>query len=427
MTTNRALVIIDLQNEFLSSQGRFPVLGSSGDSLLQNLVLIVPKFRQSGGKIIWIRSIYAYTPSEPVRGLRTTHTGDTPCCEAGSWNSEFHPLVLSLQQESDLIVLKSNYSAFEETVLQQTLETFGITDVYFCGLLSGTCVLASVVDAVQMPFKVFAISDCLGYRREQSHNYALGRMGDLLVNLVTTDQAVSMAPPPTRAIPVLYYVNGSIPSWRVQIALNEKKIAVHQIRMKVMTQPKPTRLPAFLEQNHRGKTPVFVDTDPEGTTVNESLALLMYLETYYPQTPLLPPVEQRKYRARIMSLVQETENLHIAFDALEEGYFEARDARVLSNFKISHQPSLVQALYHELEFWEKYASESTQFIGGAEEFTLADCAFYPLLGYLLRRGFRFGEEWPGLERYHEAVSLREAVQLAQPEGWVGPGRLDLFA
>jgi len=227
--------------------------------------------------------------------------------------------------------------------------------------------------------------------------------------------------------PELYYVNGSIPSWRVQLALYEKGIEVNQIRMKVMTHPKPTRLPAFLALNHRGKTPVFIDTDKERTTVNESLAVLMYIETYYPDTPLLPALDQRKYRARILSLIQETENLHNAYDALEEAFFDARDSHTTVEFKTKTRPPLLQSLYKELAYWETYASQSTGgFIGGGQEFTLADCAFYPILGYMLRRGFEFGQRWPGLQRYHAAVWERGSVKRAQPEGWVGVGKTNVF-
>lgn len=214
-------------------------------------------------------------------------------------------------------------------------------------------------------------------------------------------------------------------SWNTWL-IDQQGIEVEQIRMKVMTYPKPTRLPSFLELNHRGKTPVFIDSDAERTTINESLAVLTYLETYYPQTPLLPPMGQRKYRARILSLMQETENLHNAYDALEEAFFEARENGMTFEFKNITRPLLLESLYNELSFWEKYASASTRFIGGGEEFTLADCAFYPILGYMIRRGFLFETHWPGLRRYHEAVWQRESAKKAQPEGWVGKGNTNVF-
>jgi len=196
--------------------------------------------------------------------------------------------------------------------------------------------------------------------------------------------------------------------------------------MKVMTYPKPTRLPYFLALNHRGKTPVFVDTDPERTTINESLAILTYLEKYYPQTPLLPPTEQRKFHARVLKLVQETENLHNAYDELEDAFFDARVKNTTQIFHDTTRPALLRTLYKELQFWEKYASESEGFIASGQSITLADCAFYPLLGYMLRRGFEFNERWKGLKGYHERMWERDSVKKAQPEGWEGRGKADTF-
>lgn len=125
--------------------------------------------------------------------------------------------------------------------------------------------------------------------------------------------------------PKLYYVNGSIPSWRVMMALYEKGIQFELVRLKVMSTPKETRLPNFLALNHRGKAPVFIDVLPASTPgvpptikVNESLAILQYLETYHTEKPLLPPISQRAARALAMSHIRETENLRNLYDALED-------------------------------------------------------------------------------------------------------------
>jgi glutathione S-transferase len=199
--------------------------------------------------------------------------------------------------------------------------------------------------------------------------------------------------------------------------------------MRVMTVPKPTRLPQFLAINPRGKTPVFIDTDKERTTVNESLAILFYLETYYPdRKALLPPMDQRSARARVLSLIQETENLHYAYDNLEDAFFESRNNNTPHEFIHTIRPPLIKALFEELRFWETYASNSKKFIAGGEEFTLADCAFYPLLAYMLRRGFELDGKWPGLNRYYNAVWDMEggAARKAQPEGWDGVGKANVF-
>ncbi|MGK3990290.1 glutathione S-transferase N-terminal domain-containing protein [Sorangium sp. So ce136] len=94
----------------------------------------------------------------------------------------------------------------------------------------------------------------------------------------------------------IFYVNGSISSWRVQLALHEKALAFDGRRMRVMSTPRPTRQPEFLALSPRGKAPVLIDED--GSCVNESLAILTWLELRHPEPSLLPGGRQARTRAR---------------------------------------------------------------------------------------------------------------------------------
>ncbi|KAJ6468408.1 hypothetical protein C8R45DRAFT_837779 [Mycena sanguinolenta] len=252
--------------------------------------------------------------------------------------------------------------------------------------------------------------------------------------------------------PVLYYVNGSIPSWRVLMALYEKGIAFTPIRLKVMSDPKETRLLAFLELNHRGKTPVLVDPLPlphmhdsqsqiEKVTINESLAILQYIETYHRRDrPLLPPTSQRSARALALARIQETENLHNIYDALEDAHFEREKSG--EPLDPEERAALVANVHAELDYWEVYATRSLYIAG--DEFGLADCAFYPLLGYMVHRGFDWErpvkegqpvslggpDAWPHLRAYFERVWERGrekgCARRAQPAGWDQRGKANVF-
>lgn len=238
--SNRALVIIDLQNEFLAPAGRYRILDASKEALLKNLAVLVPKFREQG-RVIWVKSIYdnkdgtrsddssdssssSSSPRDHIVYLAGTHKGKHPCCAAGSTNAEIYPAASALIADADTILTKTSYSAFKDTNLLSMLQAHTVRSVYFCGLLSNMCVLATLIDGVQIDgFKVHAVTDCLGWRRETSHQRALGRMRDMRVNLVESGEVCSQVTGDgVLSIPELYYVNGSIPSWRVQIALYEK-------------------------------------------------------------------------------------------------------------------------------------------------------------------------------------------------------------
>ena len=235
-----------------------------------------------------------------------------------------------------------------------------------------------------------------------------------------------------------------------------------------MSDPKETRLPPFLALNQRGKTPVFVDilSAPSSSSdigvattinINESLAILQYLETYYrPDIPLLPPISCRKERALVLSRVQETENLHHAYDALEDAHFAAanKSAEPLDGVQ---RANLIHDVHHELDFWEVYA-EKSHFIAG-DDFGLADCALFPILAYMVHRGFEWRrptsdnagdsvtsptinrkgkvvaeatevDAWPNLKAYFDRVWNRGGengcAQKAQPQGWNRRGKANVW-
>lgn len=55
----------------------------------------------------------------------------------------------------------------------------GINEIYCTGLASGTCVLATVLDAIKLKnpmLKVHAVPDCMGWRRYETHVDAIERL-----------------------------------------------------------------------------------------------------------------------------------------------------------------------------------------------------------------------------------------------------------
>ncbi|KAL2107892.1 hypothetical protein VUR80DRAFT_4519 [Thermomyces stellatus] len=188
--SSRALVIIDVQNEFLLPKGNFPCPEESTKPLVENLSALIPKFRAAGGTVIWVQAFYEDKTEAPAemkeheKGTdewltNATHVHDTPCCKAGTFGSEIYPEFWEVADtSSDKVVSKGYYSAFKETTeLLDALREKGITDAYFCGVASGTCVLASVLDAVKIKeFRSHVVDDCLGFRRLNSHKEALERL-----------------------------------------------------------------------------------------------------------------------------------------------------------------------------------------------------------------------------------------------------------
>jgi glutathione S-transferase len=218
---------------------------------------------------------------------------------------------------------------------------------------------------------------------------------------------------------VLYLVNGSISSWRVMLALHEKSLPFTATRLRVMRTPRETRSAEFLALNPRGQAPVLVE--PDGVVMNESLAILSYLELRYPQPALLPPGDPAGV-ARALAFAQESEAFACAYEPLEQLFLTRPDAAP-DGLRRS-LASALDAIGFELALWSERAARSTFLAGDA--FSLADCAFYPVIAYLRRRGLSLADH-PHLDSYERRVRGRPAAA-SFPEGWAHDrvGRPDLF-
>lgn len=202
-SSKRALVVIDVQNEFLSPRGNFPCPEQSTEPLVRNLSKLIPHFRAYGGQIIWVNAIYEDRTEQVVdmTGIpkgsdkwltNATHVYHISCCKKGSFGSRVHPDIwVHADLESDAVVNKGFYSAFNgTTALLDQLTKKGVSDAYFCGIASGTCVLASVLDAMKHKdkFNTHVVTDCLGYRRLKNHQESIERIKNLPhVELVNSD------------------------------------------------------------------------------------------------------------------------------------------------------------------------------------------------------------------------------------------------
>lgn len=215
-------------------------------------------------------------------------------------------------------------------------------------------------------------------------------------------------------LPVLLWVKGSIPSWRVMITLAWKKIPYLSKRLRVMIKPKETRSPEFALINSRCKTPTYVDSG--GTIVIESMAILQYLERFFPGIPENRPSDLSKSEWTQETVrFYESENPHRIYEPTELLYDAEWE---------KHRENIRQAYYDvfkEFEHWDRYLTNGG-FLSARHAFGLADCAFSPVLAYMVHRGLALTSKFSGLENYHERCGALQPVLEACPDHWERPGK-----
>ena len=133
----------------------------------------------------------------------------------------------------------------------------------------------------------------------------------------------------------------------------------------------------------------------------------------------MPRANDKAEYTKCIQRVQESENLHNVCEGLEYLFLEDHSA---------YEREIVESLegtMRELKFWETYTRGHEYIAGGA--FTIADCAFWPVLGYLEHRGLTLeGDEWVGLRAYAERINAKAGESEAKPFGWQTKGKVSLF-
>ena len=79
----------------------------------------------------------------------------------------------------------------------------------------------------------------------------------------------------------LYFISGSPPCWSIMLAMEVKGLAYNPQRLN--NAKGDQKSPDFLKVNPRGQVPVLTD---DGNTVCETLAVLAYLDSAYPEPAL---------------------------------------------------------------------------------------------------------------------------------------------
>jgi ureidoacrylate peracid hydrolase len=185
-----ALILVDLQNDFLHPEGAYGRAGQKAQSIAElphRLRPLIETVRQQGG---WVVSThFTLVPGkggEPfildhLRELRPfLGRGDFA---PGSWGQQ---LVDELQP-ADLSVEKVAYSAFYMSRLEWVLRRAGIEALLFSGIVTNGGVASTVRDAHVRDFRTAVLSDGCAAFSEAVHQAALDDLSTVSTVMTCAD------------------------------------------------------------------------------------------------------------------------------------------------------------------------------------------------------------------------------------------------
>jgi ureidoacrylate peracid hydrolase len=164
---NPALMVIDVQNGFVSKGGSYDQLGMNVAryqhviSQISELIRLcrsvnIPIFytqavREKSG-IDLLTNTHRILPKSREERIRTK-----PICVIGTWDADIVDEIKP--SPMDHVVIKRRDSAFQDTEIGVWLNSIGIDTLVFCGIDTSICVEASLRDAFNNGYDVILISD----------------------------------------------------------------------------------------------------------------------------------------------------------------------------------------------------------------------------------------------------------------------------
>jgi ureidoacrylate peracid hydrolase len=158
-----ALLVIDVQNDYLSPEGWFGRTGvdvSSGAAMLPRLLGLIDTARSAGVAVIYTRNWHRPETDSAAwldKLARSGQSADDRPGRAGTWGAEFYCVAPAPGEE---VVSKFRYDAFLGTNLDYLLRVRGVTAMVCAGTTTNVCVESTARSGHLRDYHVVLVEDC---------------------------------------------------------------------------------------------------------------------------------------------------------------------------------------------------------------------------------------------------------------------------
>lgn len=199
-----ALVIVDMQNDFLHPDGSFaqrarehPEWGVDMPFLTGTIPYVkrlAEAFRKAQKPVIYIAHVVKPDYSDAQFpywriGVPETTSNRTFIVE-GTWGSQIVDELKPHQGEH--LIIKKGFGGFSNTPLDTILRNMGITTCVVSGVTTCVCVSTTVRGGVELNYRMILVRDAVAEGYRENHEAELKTLGRLFADVKTTDEVVAM-------------------------------------------------------------------------------------------------------------------------------------------------------------------------------------------------------------------------------------------
>ncbi len=192
---NRALIVIDMQNDFCLPAADLFVAGAP--ACTPKVIAAVAGFRAAGLPIVWVTRRQRPDGSDVDRSRRALFAArpflvESPGCD----------LVDGLRvRPGEYEIVKRRWSAFFGTDLDALLRRLRIERTYLCGVQTPNCIRGTALDANALDYECVVLSDATASATAAVQQANLFDMRNMGIEILTTAAALAEVQRPSEAGP----------------------------------------------------------------------------------------------------------------------------------------------------------------------------------------------------------------------------------
>ena len=198
-TFNLGLIVVDMQNGFVSKGGSYDLLGMNTleyQKIIPKTKELIAFCRSKGIPIFYTEAVREssgidlLTRVHRLLPLAREERLKVPITVRGTWDAQTIDEIKPT--ENDHIVIKRRDGAFQDTELRVWLQSEGINTLVFCGVDTSICVETSLREAFNSGYDVIIVSDATASGIHKHYETTLERVRDYYGLVVDVERFYKM-------------------------------------------------------------------------------------------------------------------------------------------------------------------------------------------------------------------------------------------
>ncbi len=182
---NRALIVIDMQNDFCLPAADLFVAGAP--ACTPHVIEAVDGCRRAGVPVVWVTRRHRADGSDVDRSRRELFATRPFLIESPGCDLVDGLRVLPGEYE----IVKRRWSAFFGTDLDLLLRRLRVERLYLCGVQTPNCIRGTAVDANALDYACVVLSDATASATDAVQRANLFDMGNMGIEVMTTAAALA--------------------------------------------------------------------------------------------------------------------------------------------------------------------------------------------------------------------------------------------